>query len=1595
LWQAAVRDLSAKTPFRRLLPSVPLFLEALALLALALALMGLVTRSNRLQGPRTVLVIDVSASMATSEGTTTRLALALQAARGVLSRLTPGTELMILGAGREPELISPFERDRARLEAALARTAVREVEGQLGRSVAMAADQLRQRGGGRVVVVTDGAVADADNLVAPGLPLELIQVGSAQDNTAIVRTEVTRTVDPVSGRDRVEVFALVSHQGKKRRDLFITLSLRNVSEPLASRKISLAPGERAPLVLSFDAAPGDVGKGLELELSPHDALASDDHATARVPAGQKLPVVVAPKNASPWLVRALSADADVELFRTELSGLVPESVPGDALLVIDGACPERLPGADLLIVNPKEGPCRSVTVGAKTERPLITSWAEADPRLRFLSFEGVQVADAHSLTVDAARDALVHTRNGVLIADISSPGRMGTLVGFDVGESNWPLRASFVLFVRNVVELARVHRIGGPSAPAHTGEPMTVRVPLDVETVELEQAGGRRETIRARDGLAVLPAATRVGFSYVTWKGSRPGSTLIPTSLVSEAESRISARPLGLGNDKARANTAPDSATPLDWVFGAAALLFIAADVYWITRRRAPRERLLKRPLVLALGVLAVTPTLAVLASWARLFDLPYVRFDRPLLVLPATAVTLWVLFRLLELSPRLSPPRRRLIELLAGSAALCAALCVVGLEVGRPLDRLTVVLAVDRSRSIDLVPSAANRVASELRLAELGMRDDDRIAVVAFGASAQVEDPARPKSRLPSAQRADVPRDGTDLGAAIRQSLAEIPPDSAARVVLLTDGVATRGDTTEAALAATALGVPIDAVPLDQGAIPDVRVVSVRVPSRAAEGEALDLRIVTQATQETEVQARIYRDGELVREGPTRVGQGEDVITLREVAPGPGLHRYDVELSAPNTAVDRSADDNAGSAFVRVRGPSTALVLESDPALARATVKALESAAFRVDAAGPSGLPADLAAFGRYDLVVLGDISATDFSASQLEAIRTYVRDLGGGLLLMGGDRALGPGGYARTPVEEVSPVSFDLKQERRRASLAEVIAVDYSGSMAMSVGSKTKLELANEAAARSAELLGAGDRLGVMHVDTVVSWTVPLAPVSDKADIAARIRKVGPGGGGIFVDLTLAAAYQALRRENVQLKHLLLFSDGNDAEERGTAPSLVTQAKRSGITTSVVALGNGSDVPALARMAELGGGRFYLIEDATRLPAVFAQETILASRSAINELAFVPRPTAPSAVLRGVDFGAAPPLQGYVVTIPKARSQVLLTGPEGDPILATWSAGVGRAGAFTSDYKDRWGRAWTDWDGAAKLFAQLGRDLARRVDDPRVRWEAEATGGELSLRATVFDDRGRHEAHRRLRARVGGPDGFSRDVPLEAVGAGSYATKIPLSRPGSYLATLVDDEGEHALATTGAALSAGEELRPTGTDRGELRRIASLSGGKLRDTLAGVFRDREARRFAYAPIGPWLAALAAAALLLSVASRRLAVPDFVSSRATRGKKARSEPEAPSAQRETENATSAGATLNALRARKGNRAEAGPAPSPAPIDPVVIRAPEAPPLRTDATTPSESAGSDGSEREVPPIEERKKSAAEILLDRRRARTQR
>ena len=592
LWRSAERDLLAKQPFRRFFPHVSLLLEALALTALALAFARPIVRGGQIDTLHLAIVVDTSASMnAVGSDGRSRFELAREAARTVSRQLAPGADALVIDAGREPRVVSPFERDPKRVEAAIDRLSPGDVEGNLGNALGLATDHLRSRPGiGRIVVVTDGALAHPDAFAAISLPTEVVRVGTAAENVGIVRSDVARASE-ATGRDRVQVFALVKNFGKNAHSVFVTLLPQNSTTPLASRRLELAPGEEAPVVLSFDAAPADQGMGLVIDLAGGDALRADDRAYVRVPAGQHLPVVLSPKTASPWIVRALSSDPKIELLGADL-GALGADVPYDAFVVIEGACPERIPGSDFLLLNPPPGACHGATVGQTLERPTITSWSDGDPRLRFTSFEGIVIERARGVEPDGPRASLVRAREGTLIADISGAGRTGTLIGFDVGESNWPLRASFVLFVRNLVELARSHRAGVAAGPARTGEPLALRVPLDVSEVELEGADGAKLTIPARAGIAATPGPEHAGLYYISWKGQRPGSTLVPVNLTSALESDLGARELDLPQGRPVRTRKPsetsDAVTDWSWVFGAVALLAFVLDLFWLTR--SPRR---------------------------------------------------------------------------------------------------------------------------------------------------------------------------------------------------------------------------------------------------------------------------------------------------------------------------------------------------------------------------------------------------------------------------------------------------------------------------------------------------------------------------------------------------------------------------------------------------------------------------------------------------------------------------------------------------------------------------------------------------------------------------------------------------------------------------------------------------------------------------------------------------------------------------------------------------------------------------------------------------------------------------------------------
>jgi len=780
LWAAAQRDLMAKQPFRKLVAELPLILQILALVALAIALARPAGRGGKIAGDHVAIVIDTSASM----GAASRMALARKAAHETVAALEPGADAIVIEAAREAKLVAPPERDRRRLDAAIDALSVHEIEGDLAPAVALAADRLRSVGGRRrIVLVTDGALAHDAPLSAADVPIQIVTVGEPAPNAAIVRVDVRAGIDTATtgaGRtEQAQVFVMVRNYADRARDAFVTLRIEDRAEPVASRRILLPAKDKTPVVLTFEPNVADRGKGLVVQLaSDGDALALDDTAYGRVPSGYKMPVTLASRTPYSWVARALDADPSLDVQRITVEQLATVNVDPEALVIVEGACPENPPGRDLVVIAPPEGRCRETDVLAPVTQPQLTSWESGDARFRFLTLDGVHIARATPLRAIGSEASLVRAGTTTLVADASIPGKAVTLVGFDVGDSDWPLQASFVLFVRNLVEQARLHRAQGAAGPLRTGDPLRVAVPNGVTSVRVEGPGMADHEVAVSGGFVVVPAVDRAGIYHVRWNVPRVGATAIAANLTSEAESNVVARPVTIeaaGGAAAAVQTTPAHREWNTWLLALAAAI-LAFDLWWLTRARAAVAGKVGKSAI-AVAVLAALPLPYVWLAHAGVIHETYVRFGVPLALWFLLAGGAFVAWRLAKLPARMGVGRRQLVTWLVAASILGALLAVAEPELGRPLDRTTLIVALDRSRSIDLVSAAEKRMTSELELAERGMHDDDRIGVVAFGADAQTEDPPRPKSDAPPPQRANVGRDGTDLAGAIGARWPSCPP--------------------------------------------------------------------------------------------------------------------------------------------------------------------------------------------------------------------------------------------------------------------------------------------------------------------------------------------------------------------------------------------------------------------------------------------------------------------------------------------------------------------------------------------------------------------------------------------------------------------------------------------------------------------------------------------------------------------------------------------------------------------------------------------------------------------------------------------------
>ena len=593
LWEAALRDMRAERPWKRLVPHLSLLLQILAIVAGAIALARPVGAGRMPAGAHVAAVIDTSVSMAAAHGDGTRLDEAKRLARNLARGLPPGGKLMVIEAGREAVVAAPSSDDATALSRAIDGLVPRGGSSSLEAAVALATERLRGApAGSRVVVITDAAADGAIALDRRTVPVEVQRVGEPADNTAIVAADV-RPHPEDGAPDRSEVFVRLARFGESDEEVYVTATIDGRGT-IASRRVSVPAGETTSVVMQADLPPDRGGRApvVQVSIAPtggddaRDALALDDLAVVPSPGARKLPVFLV-GNAPLPLERVLRADPDVELFATTLDAIAERDAdepPLDGLFVYAGRTPDEAPAGDSVVVAPVGDRVFEVALGEAVEAPRIVTWDEDDVRLRFVELGDVHIRAARTLE-GAVAHPLVTADAGPIVGTIRRPDGETTVVAFDPSQTDWPRSPSFVVFFRNLLENARRRRAEGGVAPGTLGEPLRIPAP-DGDRVVVTTPSGRELDATSRGGVAIVEVPAEPG-AYAIRTERRELRAL--RNLLDPSESDLRPRARFTRADAAteveRAEAADHSET---WPWLAAALLFILAiEAVWATRRAA------------------------------------------------------------------------------------------------------------------------------------------------------------------------------------------------------------------------------------------------------------------------------------------------------------------------------------------------------------------------------------------------------------------------------------------------------------------------------------------------------------------------------------------------------------------------------------------------------------------------------------------------------------------------------------------------------------------------------------------------------------------------------------------------------------------------------------------------------------------------------------------------------------------------------------------------------------------------------------------------------------------------------------------------
>lgn len=818
-----------------------------------------------------------------------------------------------------------------------------------------------------------------------------------------------------------------------------------------------------------------------------------------------------------------------------------------------------------------------------------------------------------------------------------------------------------------------------------------------------------------------------------------------------------------------------------------------------------------------------------------------------------------WVILVALAWRRRFKPfgaflTRLVIIVLLALALAQPVHLAAVSTPID-PQEKL--VLLVDQSASLGEV----GRQALAAEAARLAAIHPEALTVffakqpvLVAGAAGDTANPAAPATALEPP--ADLDPEATNLAEAL--SLAgRLIGSERGRVVLLSDGAPSEGDTLAAATDLARRGLVVEVLgpePADlqnwRAGQSDTQLVRLRVPPSLRQGETFDVEVLLYSETPAEATLNLAHNSETIAEDTVSLEPGLNSLSFSATAAQIGAQTFRATLTAE---ADRVTPNNSLSAFTQVYPPPQLLVIGESRSVAGQFAAMLNNTGYQSTVMPPADLPDRLSALEPYAGMVLLDVPARAFELEQMLAVQEFARSLGRGVVVTGGRNSFAYGSYEGTPLADLLPVDLEPPPREERPPVALLLIIDHSGSMIETRGdTPTRLAMAKEAAIRATDILGPDDRLGVLMFDNQYEWVVPFQQIEDGAallEIQQRIARI-PAGGGTRILQALEVALPALIAEETAVaRHAVLLTDGKSFDGQSGVvdyETIIAEAVESGITLSTIAIGTGADVDLLEYLAGQGRGRYHFAETPEELPALTVSESDILRSSALEEGDFAAAIFEPHPLTRGL-FSAlpepgqtpAPSLAAYLAMTPKPRSEIALQVGPGDPLLGVWGYGLGRVVVWSTDVGQEWATAWVTWPDYRRFWGQvIGYTLpAPDLGLLQLDTELEADGT-LALVAESVDAAGQPVDRARPQVSLQTPGGQERQFRLRQVAPGRYEQRLQLPDPGAYQLTVSQTRGDEPeeSVTTGFVINYPAEYDTAAAEGGAalLNEIARLTGGR-----------------------------------------------------------------------------------------------------------------------------------------------------------------